>query len=145
MFISRLSVVALECFTSGSYLFFFLAFLFHLQCIFPYNRDSIIYFCIFRDVSCSLSNNLGNSAIILAGCCVVYFWNSPFIAFSAKNGFGTIAFPLQNVTAFVGIMSTACLFSPLSEHPSGENEQLLEENTNLKAENALFCRSIARE
>lgn len=111
------------------------------QCIFSIQpRFHYLLFVSFEMFRVLWNNKFGKLAIILAGCCVVYFWNSPFIAFSARTVFGTIAFPLQNVTAFVGyhVGQLASFFSSIGTLKR-ENEQLLEENTNLKAENALLA------
>ncbi len=82
-------------------------------------------------------NKFGKLAIILIACLSVYLWNAPFVEFSVRTIFGAIAFPLQNVTAFVGyeIGQTGSFLSSLGTLKR-ENERLSEENTDLRAENA---------
>lgn len=85
-------------------------------------------------------NKFGKLAIIVAGCCVVYLWNSPFVAFSARTVFGAIAFPAQNITSFIGyhMGHFASFFSSIGTLKL-ENERLSEENVDLRAENAALA------
>lgn len=112
-----------------------LFFCFHLPSFFL-----VFYFSLPAMFRALWRNKFGKLAIIIVGCLMVYLWNSPFIAFSARTVFGAIAFPAQNVTAFVGyhVGHLASFFASIGTLKK-ENERLSEENTNLKAENVALA------
>lgn len=82
-------------------------------------------------------NKFGKLVIIIVGCAAVFFWNPRFVAFSFRTVFGVIAFPFQNVTAFVGYHAgqAGSFFSSIGTLKQ-ENERLQAENIDLRSDNA---------
>ncbi len=82
---------------------------------------------------------------ILSGCLVLFLWNPPFVAFSLRTVLGTVAFPLQNILSFLGYHTerVGSFFLSVGDLKR-ENERLLEENINLKADVAALS-DVSRE
>lgn len=82
----------------------------------------------------------GKLAVILLGCVAIFVWNPSYVTFSLRTLFGAVAFPLQNVAAFVGYYTGEVgSFVSSVGRLKRENEALLNENTALKAKNAALA------